>query len=186
MEAVSIEFFRAIFSALIMLRSSRKDIALEALSQLTTAACGLVLGIATAPRARRAVLSKALVVFRRLSTVCVYSKALVVLPPQTADDVCGAWLTCADEGWVESVGETPSAFLVLVTCAALLIWLLVSTSGRSADEKNAAQPLGVDQPPKLEEGTTKPTRSRPTARRYVSVEYEALVASTMACKPASS
>lgn len=163
-----------------------KDFVLEALSQLTTAACGLVLGMATAPRARRAAVSKALVVFRRLSTVCMYSKALVVMPTQTVDDVCGAWLTCADEAWVEGDHERPSTAMALGTCAALLIWLLVFTPNRFAHEKHVELQLGADQSLQTDQGATKFSRSRPTARRYVSVEYEALVASTsLACKPAS-
>ncbi|KAG8465901.1 hypothetical protein KFE25_005471 [Diacronema lutheri] len=162
-----------------MLRDERwKEVASEALSQLTTAACGVLLGIVTAPRVRRAIASRALVLFRqRGAPVCAYGNALVQLPPQTASDVCAALLTCADEPWAADAFALPSAGALLAGGALLFCGLMLCALPRTADE--TAETVPVERTHNV---TTKVQRTLPAKRdarrRFVSVEYDALVAST--------
>jgi hypothetical protein len=157
-----------------------ESFAFEFLSQLTTVACGVLLGIVTSPRGRRAIFTKALALVRRgRPPACELSRALVESPP-VHDGRCEAFFVCVDDSWDVASAELPSppALLALALLLAVLWASSIRARPTRASDKASTPVVAFKQP----------LRNRRDSRRaYVSVEYDRLVASTtMACQYESS
>jgi hypothetical protein len=189
-------------------KADRVAFALEFLSQLTTVACGVVLGIATSPRRNRKALSDVLafvemsfVCVRRTSTqVCTYSRALTEIADAPPVPVCEAMFACTAEAWADDVLPRSATLasthaLALVVAAATICVAVIVAAKRvvaapvapcvaSCGLTAAAQPpvdLSNAISTALEPKAL--SRSRRDARRtYVSQEYDRLVEwTTNAC-----
>ncbi|KAJ1638292.1 hypothetical protein T492DRAFT_833741 [Pavlovales sp. CCMP2436] len=156
------------------------DVACEVVSQLTTVACGVLVGAATVP-ARTHFPEAFAHVVELEPPACVYEEALIELPSLSLEP-SRALLARVDEAW-EDMLLGLNLQLRLVAACVLLLALALCASVDYASTRGLV--VEATPPTELTPSTELVRQSKRDSRRaYVSVEYEALVASTIvACKP---